>query len=501
MSLRERLFGITITIVICLFAMIPVFETSIVAKEQPRTFYNVYLDGEIIGIVDSKDELEQYINEEQKELKEQYGVDYVYLPQGLFIEQYIAYTKDISSAEEIYNIIKDEKPFTIRGYVITINKADEDPIKMNVLNKEDFETSIQNTIKAFVSEKDYEDFNDNTVPVIETTGTRLEDLYVEEEITIREALIPVDERIFTDSEELTRYILFGDLEEQKEYTVKMGDTISDIALNNMLGVDEFLVVNPQISNENSLLYIGQKVEISPVSPIINVIVEEKTIEDIVVKYTTKIKYDSTQSYGYRLVTQEGIDGLQRVTQKIISENSHILTAEITDAEILEPTIDRIEIRGTYSISDPIIVGDTEWIWPTNKPYTISSKYGWRTIYLKKVRTTSFHAAIDIYTQNGKNSPIYAANSGNVYEVGYYPKAGGNQVIINHNNGYYTLYAHLSEVYVKRGQAVNTGDVIGLMGATGNVTGVHLHFGLYGCSTCSLTTMPWGKTVNPLVLYR
>lgn len=496
MNLRQRLLGATITIVVCLFATLPVFEKRIEAKEKAQLYYNVYLDGEIIGIVDSKEVLEKYINEEQKELKEKYNIDYVYLPQGLFVEQYMGYSKNISSSKEIYNKIKDEKPFTIKGYVVTINK-EEEPIKINILNRKDFEKSIENTVKAFISEKEYNDFISSNIPKIDETGIRLEDMYISEEITIREALIPADEVIFTNSEDLTRYMLFGNTEQQKEYTVKIGDTISDIAFNNKLGVDEFLVVNPQISNENSLLYIGQKVNVTPVSPIVSVIVEEEVIEDVVVKYTTKIKYDSSKSYGYREVTQTGVDGLQRVTTKVRKENGYILTMVISDTVVLEPTIDKVEIRGTYSLDDPIIIGDTEWIWPTPSPYNISSKYGWRTLKGKN----SFHAAVDIWTKYGKKTPIYAANSGNVYEVGWYPSAGGNQVIINHNNGYYTLYCHLSKVYVKKGQAVKAGEVIGLMGDTGYVTGIHLHFGVYGCDTCSITTMPWGISVNPMRLYR
>lgn len=500
MSLKERLFGVTMTIVLCLFAMIPVFETSLVAKEQPKMYYNVYLDGEVIGIIDSKDTLEQYINEEQTELKEQYKVDYVYLPQGLFIEQYVGYAKKIYTAEQIYNKIKDEKPFTIKGYKITINKTDNDPTIIYVLDKEDFEISVQNTVKAFVSDKDYNDFYNNTIADIETTGTKLEDLYVEEEITIREALIPTDEKIFVDSNQLTRYMLFGDLEEQKEYTVKIGDAITDIAFNNKLGVDEFLVVNPEITNENSLLYIGQKVKVNPVTPLISVVTEQEIVEDVIVKSTTKIKYDSTKSYGYREVLQNGIDGSQRITKKVKSLNGHILVMAIADTEILIPTIDKIEVRGTYSSNDGLIIGDTDWVWPTPSPYVISSIFNWRTIN----GVLEFHDGIDIWTVYGTNTPIYAANSGNVYSVQYYhltTQDGGNQVIINHNNGYFTIYAHLSEINVVHGQSVNTGQIIGYMGKTGRAYGVHLHFGLYGCDTCSLTKMSWNSAKNPYILYR
>ena len=55
---------------------------------------------------------------------------------------------------------------------------------------------------------------------------------------------------------------------------------------------------------------------------------------------------------------------------------------------------------------------------------------------------------------------------------------GNNVVINHGDGYVTLYAHCSQVLVSPGQTVNQGDVIALVGATGNVTGPHLHFEVY-----------------------
>ena len=55
---------------------------------------------------------------------------------------------------------------------------------------------------------------------------------------------------------------------------------------------------------------------------------------------------------------------------------------------------------------------------------------------------------------------------------------GQYIIVNHNNGYYTLYAHLAERYVSVGQEVSIGETIGAMGQTGNTTGVHLHLGLW-----------------------
>jgi murein DD-endopeptidase MepM/ murein hydrolase activator NlpD len=74
------------------------------------------------------------------------------------------------------------------------------------------------------------------------------------------------------------------------------------------------------------------------------------------------------------------------------------------------------------------------------------------------------------------TPVYAAQSGKVVlaENLYY---SGNTVVIDHGFGIYTLYAHLSEIEVKAGDPVDASDEIGKVGATGRVTGPHLHWGL------------------------
>ena len=86
----------------------------------------------------------------------------------------------------------------------------------------------------------------------------------------------------------------------------------------------------------------------------------------------------------------------------------------------------------------------------------------------------YHKAIDIANKGG--STILAADSGTVIGAGWLDGYGyGNRIIIDHGNGFVTLYAHLSTVQVKAGQKVNRGDLIGRMGSTGRSTGTHLHF--------------------------
>ncbi len=88
--------------------------------------------------------------------------------------------------------------------------------------------------------------------------------------------------------------------------------------------------------------------------------------------------------------------------------------------------------------------------------------------------SSYHRAIDIASKGG--GPILAADSGRVIVAGWPDNGGyGNRVVIDHGNGYVTLYAHLSVIQVQQGQTVQRGNVVGQMGTTGRSTGVHLHF--------------------------
>lgn len=87
-----------------------------------------------------------------------------------------------------------------------------------------------------------------------------------------------------------------------------------------------------------------------------------------------------------------------------------------------------------------------------------------------------HKGIDIARPANRN--ILAADNGVVEFAGYDNGGYGNKIIINHNNGMKTVYAHLSSISVSVGQTVEKGKVIGIMGSTGNSTGIHLHFELY-----------------------
>ena len=267
--------------------------------------------------------------------------------------------------------------------------------------------------------------------------------------------------------------------------IAAGQTITYILPN----TQKWIVANykeTQIEN----LSIGQEVSVALISPVITVVVEEHSVEEKVIPFTTDIEYDSSMAWGATKIKQEGRDGKQIVTQKIKYENGEIKNALIANTEVVDEAVNRVKVIGTMSnfTIDPNDIPDSgDWYWPTKSPYIITSPYGWRW--------GALHDGTDI-SGTGHGSPIYAANNGIVYKV-FYDGIGGNQIIIAHSNNYYTWYAHLSAQYVSTGQTVKRGDLIGGMGCTGSAcTGTHLHFAAY-------KGIPGrgGQSFNSMALYR
>ena len=147
--------------------------------KSPKEVYRVYLKGESIGLIKSKEKLEKYIDTKEAEIKEKYKVKKVYAPTDLDIVKEVTYYDNVSSVKKIYNKIKDISPFTINGYKITIKGIDSKDsngktIKgknqtIYVLDKEVFREAANTTAQAFIGKSVYESFANDTQKEIEET--------------------------------------------------------------------------------------------------------------------------------------------------------------------------------------------------------------------------------------------------------------------------------------------------------------------------------------------
>ena len=444
-------------------------------KYDPQEVYRVYLDGDSIGLIYSKDDFEEHIDKEEETIKKQYNVEKVYIPNNLDIVKEITYNEKVESVTAIYEKIKDKTSFTIKGYKITIKGVEEvteegtiqtDDIVINVLDKQVFVDSVHNTIGAFIDEEDYNKFLNKKQEEIKETGSIIEDIYLKNDILIKDDNISIKDQIFLNSDDLSKYLLFGTLEEQQKYVVKAGDTIETVSFNNKLSVGEFLIANEQFDSADNLLYVGQEVTLGIIKPAVKVVEEDYTVAIEESHYDTIYEDDENMAIGMEVLKQKGENGLVKVRRRITSINGDVTKVDPLDTEIIKPSVSQIIIRGKKYI--PSVGNLNYWYWPTAPAYYISSVYGWRW--------GKMHEGLDI-TGTGEGSPIYAANNGVIVEAGY-TSINGNYIIINHNNGYYSIYAHMQMLNVKLGQIVAGGQKIGTMGNTGYSTGPHLHFGIY-----------------------
>ncbi len=475
---------------------IPVLGFGYTKVTEPNTYYQVYYEGETLGVIASAEELEQYINDNGQIYKNKYGTDEVYAPNGVQIKKLVTYDGEVDSVKEIYEKIKEVDDFTIKGYDMAIKKEvaeddDEDGENVTtthvyVLDQEVFKEAVEMLINTFVGEEEYQAYLDDNQAEITTTGKIIESVYVDEDITVKETKIPVTEKIYTDAEELAKFLLYGEDYEETIYTVKAGDTIENVAFDNEVNPSELLISNEELTSENNLLYPGQQLKIAQINPQISIVEESYVVEDVESAYSTEERYDDTVLVGTDEVIQEGENGLDRVSQEVKQINGDIVYVNPKNKEVLKSAVNQIILKGSKYVAD---VGSlTNWGWPTDSGWTLSSGYAYRTSPIYGTR--ELHSGLDI-SGTGYGSNVYATNNGRVI-IAEYHYSYGNYVVIDHNNGYMTLYAHMSKIATKVGNVVERGEVIGYVGMTGDATGPHVHYEVWaGCLYCD---------VNPSVLY-
>jgi murein DD-endopeptidase MepM/ murein hydrolase activator NlpD len=250
-----------------------------------------------------------------------------------------------------------------------------------------------------------------------------------------------------------------------QYTVSSGDSIISIA--SSFGVSPQTIMMENKIDESSTLKPGQTLTILPTTGITHVVGKTETVESIANKYKVSeddildlndIELASDVSPGANLVIPLAKVDMPKTTS-IVKNNSNQVTLK--------------------QASTPSgFIGGTDFIWPTTVR-TITQGFH------------SLHSGLDI--SDSKKEQTFAAADGFV-ELSGWQNGYGNTVIINHGNGFKTLYGHSSEIYVKAGDHVTKGQVIAKQGNTGRVrgaTGIHLHFEI----------IKNGVKVNPLSYVR
>ena len=289
----------------------------------------------------------------------------------------------------------------------------------------------------------------------------------------------------TNADDLSMYFLFGTTNLTHKYTVKASDTIETIAEKNRLGVQDFLIANPDIAGENALLAVGQEVIVATINPVAKIMVDSFETETQTIKYDTKVVLDKSLDASTKYVKQKGVNGLSKVVFATRERNGIIMKSEMVSEEIINEAVEEIVVIGAKNVS--YYGNTTYWAWPTTQPFRFSSMYGYRRDPVTGA-AGAMHRGVDIVGTKSDN--IFAIQSGTVVEAGY-SSSMGNHIDIDHGNGYTSIYMHLKSRLVTKGTKVEKGQLIGIMGSTGKSTGKHLH----------LAIKKNGQYMNPMLIYK
>jgi len=228
-----------------------------------------------------------------------------------------------------------------------------------------------------------------------------------------------------------------------EYTVQEGDTVSSIA--QKFGIDED-TIRWQNDLSKDKIKEGQVLEILPVAGISHKVQKGDTVYSIAKRYDTSPQ--AVVDFPYNSFVND--ETFELAIGQVVVVPDGVKPAE-------RPTAPRLR---QITPDAGTVVASGNFVWPTGG--TITQRFVW------------YHKGIDIANRAAPN--VLAADSGTVVGAGWLDGYGyGNRVIIDHGNGFRTLYGHLSQIFVVPGQTVVRGNAIGRMGSTGRSTGIHLHF--------------------------
>jgi LysM repeat protein len=251
------------------------------------------------------------------------------------------------------------------------------------------------------------------------------------------------------------------------YVIQAGDTLWSLALDFGRDLDTMSCATTPTGSDVETLVAGQTLSVPALDDLCYTVRPGDTLAGIAASHGLSVETIVTVPWNGFGAPPYAVRPRQRV----------LLPGERPDAR------PRPERRSVSYATDPWAstaypdwpYGDGKFIWPVVGPISQYSRPG--------------HRAIDIAVPIG--TPVKAVDRGRVVRAGWNPSGYGFRVVIDHGIDYITLYAHLSDIYVEEGEIVGKGQVIGVSGSNGNITGPHLHFELrdFGMLVDPLTLLP------------
>ncbi|MDD4774546.1 MAG: peptidoglycan DD-metalloendopeptidase family protein [Eubacteriales bacterium] len=391
--------------------------------------YALYVDGRFVAACENKNDIPAVIERLEREETERVGsasIESVDLCGDIIVTECISLAYDIKTREQLYGILK--------SMIVTIDMV-------NILGK------ISGKIESELSERS-EHRNPDEVSV----KTMSDQKTAPENITVYAKDIIATEAI---------------MKGQERTEIIHGCPASEELINHSVdyGIPRVYMAAGQQEEADAAGDMGMDMGISlSYKYVLYESVKEPAKHKTIYRYN-KFLFNDTQ-----ITIEEGADGLNLTTYRLEYIANKLISRQILSHQNLELPVDRVIIAGTRRYPEAGVT-ESDYVWPLTlieEPVITSDYEECRPEYDGDL----FHFGIDIQVDRG--TEIYASNGGTVSYV-YQTNSYGIMVIIDHDGGIQTCYAHLSEALVEIGDHINQGQVIALSGNTGVSTAPHLHF--------------------------
>lgn len=428
--------------------VIALFAGSAWLLLTPRWVYQVSVEGSPVGMVKSLEEYKQIIEDIQSRAEKQWECDLI-MNEEIAATRVRMWSPQLSPAS-VRAGIEAAATYQTKGWAIVINGD-----TAAIVDREQTAKDILEEVKArYLSQN---------------KNCSLVSVNLQEAVSIESAAVTPDSLM--DKEAVLAMLVCGQ-EEITSYVVQRGDTLSGISRSHNVSLATLRDAN---AIAGDTIQVGQVLSLQSSKALLHV----KTVEEVAVTETIAraVKYKANPDKTVRAdkVAEAGSDGKRAVTYRVVKVNGNEISRKQVAAEVTKEPQAKVIMTGIgYWPTRP----KGMFRFPVNGG-TISSRFG-------EPRSYGPHRGVDI--ANPRGTPIYAAASGTV-TAKTRGSSYGRYIVIQHANGYSTLYAHLSEFAgsLRVGSSVVRGQVIGRVGNSGRSSGPHLHW----------EVRRYGEALNPL----
>lgn len=411
--------------------------TALTLTTLYSTSYAVLVDGEQVGVVADQSVVDDAIATVEAQGSQLLGYDYQ-VQGDLDYEFTLTLKSDLTQEREIQNFFYEqltEVSDQLRTYQVSVNGRTIGVVK----DEESLNEMLDEMKEQYITE--------DTV-----SADFVEDLTVDYVYAV-EDLMTIDEM---------EAALEANSTGETTYTVAKGDTFNAIAYANDMSVSDLKALNPGI--DINRLMVGDVLNVKEIIPTLSVQTVEHQVYTQPIECPVEEVEDSSMYKGDSKIITQGVEGEAQIEATVTFVNGYEREREVTSSTTLREPTTTVKAVGTKE--KPKTASKGTYIWPITG--RISSYFGGRYIF----GSYSYHSGLDITASYG--ATIKAADGGTVTFAGT-KGTYGKLVIITHDNGTQTYYAHNSSLLVSAGDKVYQGQAIAKAGSTGRSTGVHCHF--------------------------